>query len=166
MKDMNRMLDVICEEIEKIADKGLTTANLETAYKLIDMYKDLMTVESMEAGEGYSGGYDEYSGRRKRDSMGRYSGNDYNSRRGYSGRNGDWEARGSYGKGSDKYERYLDTKESYRANKTSDCKQRLMDTLEEYMQDFTDQMEQMARDSDCAEERTTIRKYINKLKAI
>ena len=35
----DKMLDVICEEIDKIADKGLTTGNLDTAFKLIDMYK-------------------------------------------------------------------------------------------------------------------------------
>lgn len=44
----DKMLEVICEEIDRIADKGLTTGNIETAYKLIDMYKDLKTVESME----------------------------------------------------------------------------------------------------------------------
>ena len=39
----DRMLEVICDEIDKIAEKGLTTGNLETAYKLIDMYKDSKT---------------------------------------------------------------------------------------------------------------------------
>ena len=155
--EMDRMLNVICDEIDKIADKGLTTANLETAYKLIDMYKDLKTVEGMEDG-GYSE-YDGYSARRKRDSRGRYSNSDGYSGKHYSGGRG-------YSRDGDKYERYLDTKESYRATKSSDCKQRLMDTLEDYMQDFTERMEQMARDSDCAEERTTIRKYIDKLKTI
>lgn len=167
MKDMTRMLDVICDEIEKIAEKGLTTSNLETAYKLIDMYKDLKTVEGMEGYEGYSGYDGEYSGRgRRRDSMGRYTSsyNDGYSGNRYSGRDG-WNDHGYSGRG-DKYARYLDQKESYRSNKSADCKQRLMDTLEDYMQDFTMQMEQLARDSDCAEERSTIRKYIDKLKTI
>ncbi len=52
------MCDVVTEEIMKIADKGLTTGNLETAYKLIDMLKDLKTVEAMEGGGGYSQRYD------------------------------------------------------------------------------------------------------------
>ena len=41
---------------------------------------------------------------------------------------------------------------------------RLMDTLEDYMDDFTKQMEEMMRDSDCAEERNTIKRYIDKIK--
>ena len=44
----DKMLEVVCEEIDKIAEKGLTTGNLDTAYKLIDMYKDLKTVEGMD----------------------------------------------------------------------------------------------------------------------
>lgn len=44
---MDRMIDILYSEISKIADKGLTTANIETAYKLIDMLKDLKTVEAM-----------------------------------------------------------------------------------------------------------------------
>ena len=44
----DKMLEVVCEEIDKIAEKGLTTGNLDTAYKLIDMYKDLRTVEGMD----------------------------------------------------------------------------------------------------------------------
>lgn len=70
-----KMMDVICEEIDKIAEKGLTTQNLETAYKLIDMYKDLKTVEGMDdwAEEEYSQARGRYA---KRDSMGRYARND------------------------------------------------------------------------------------------
>ena len=70
---MDRMLEVICDEIDKIAEKGLTTGNLETAYKLIDMYKDLKTVEGME--EYAEDDYSQARGRvrAKRDSMGRYS---------------------------------------------------------------------------------------------
>ena len=69
----DKMLDVICEEIDKIADKGLTTGNLDTAFKLIDMYKDLKTVEGMEEyddGNSYDDG--DYSERRYMDSKRMY----------------------------------------------------------------------------------------------
>ena len=62
------------------------------------------------------------------------------------------------------YDRYMDSKESYRANKSPECKQRLMDTLANYMDDFSQKMEEMLRDSDCAEERTTIKRYIDQFK--
>ena len=39
-----------------------------------------------------------------------------------------------------------------------------MDTLEDYMDDFSQKMEEMLRDSDCAEERTTIKRYLDKIK--
>lgn len=181
MKDMEKLCRVIEEELRKIADKGLNTGNLDTAYKLIDMYKDLRDADYREVKTEYyleeMGGYSQagyekdhslemydmgHSERRKRDRMGRYSSNDgydheSSFRRGYS--------RNSYADGiRTGYDRYMDSKQSYRSNKSPECKQRLMDTLENYMDDFTKQMEEMLRDSDCAEERTTIRRYIDKIK--
>ena len=85
MRDMERLCEIIEEELGKIADKGLNTGNLETAYKLIDMYKDMkntkywekkgeyyMTVlDEMRGGNSYSMAMDEdgHSMRRYRDSM-------------------------------------------------------------------------------------------------
>lgn len=188
MHDMNKMLDVICDEIRKIADKGLTTSNLETAYKLVDMYKDLKNTEYWcTKGEYYTAVLDEmqggYSEARKRDSMGRYSRADgrtmpdYDRDSSYRGRrSGEHYVRGHYsrndgysrdgGYSGDRYNEYMDSKASYRSSGSPECKQRLMDTLEEYMDDFSRQMEEMLRDSDCAEERTTIKRYLDKIKNI
>ena len=41
-----------------------------------------------------------------------------------------------------------------------------MSTLEDYMDDFSAQMEEMLRDADCREERETIKRYLDKIKAI
>ena len=78
-----KLMQNIREELDKIAEKGLNTGNLETAYKLIDMLKDMENVEYWKCKEGYynavldemegSRGQSDYSERRKRDSMGRYS---------------------------------------------------------------------------------------------
>lgn len=171
MDDLYRICARIKEEIDKIAEKGLNTSNLDTAYKLMDMYKDAKNIEyweakkehyeSMEGEYAHEGrGEDGYSARgRKRDSRGRYSrdGGGYARDGGYSYDQG----------GTESYDRYMDSKHAYRANGGGgDCKQRLMNTLDQYMDDFTRQMEEMLRDADCAEERETIKRYLGKLKTL
>lgn len=174
MQNMERMLNIVCDELDKIAEKGLNTGNLETAYKLIDMYKDLKDADYRTVKKEFyeqEMGIDGYSERyRKRDNKGRYSregriSSDYERDSSYS-RHGERYVRDNYSQnmGSESYGRYLDSKQSYRANKTVDCKQRLMNTLEDYMDDFSRQMQEMLRDSDCAEERETIKRYMDKIK--
>lgn len=182
MRDHKQLMSRICEELDRIAEKGLNTSNLDTAFKLVDMYKDLKNteywelkgeyymavLEEMQGGEysrdgGYSMDEDGYSQRRHRDSMGRYAhagdkrgmGYDRDSsyRRGYSRKDG-----------GDTYDHYMDVKQSYRSTKSPECKERLMDALDEHMDKFAKQMEEMLRDSDCAEERNTIRRYLDKIK--
>ena len=48
MKDMKKLCEVIEQELHKIAEKGLTTSNVDTAYKLVDMYKDLKNTDYWE----------------------------------------------------------------------------------------------------------------------
>lgn len=131
-------------ELKKISEKGLTSSNLDTTYKLIDMYKDCKTLEGMD--DGYSS--------RSRDSFGDYSSRRYGRR--YSG---DYD-------GDSSYNRYMDEKRRYRSNKSSDCKERMMDSLDEYMDSFTRKMEELADEADCAEEKQTIERYINKIKSV
>lgn len=177
MRNMDMLLTRICDELDKIAETGLKTGNLDTAYKLVDMYKDLKNTKYWETkAEYYMAELDEmaspadgYSERRHRDSLGRYSRSDgQNMERDYdrsSSYRFDGRARNTdYSRDSGStYNRYMDSKQSYRATKSQDCKQRLMDSLESHMENFAHQMEEMLRDSDCAEERATIRKYLDKL---
>lgn len=198
MEKMEKLCKIIEQELEKIAEKGLTTSNLETAYKLVDMYKDLKNtyywetkgeyyMAMMEDG-GYSqdGGYamnDDYSMRgRKRDRMGRYSRNDgmdyedgLSMARGGRGGRGGNRVRNQYsregysrdgGYSDAGYERYMDSKQSYRSEKSGDSKQRLMESLEDYMEDFTDKIKEMHRDADTPEERELIGKFMTKLQNI
>lgn len=185
MRDMDKtkLLSRICEELDRIAEKGLNTSNLDTAYKLVDMYKDLKNAEYWEQkGEYYmavleemqgvdysrDGGYsmdeDGYSQRRHRNNMGRYSRNDGMDHD--RSRDGRMARRGGYSQndGTDTYDRYMDQKQSYRSTKSPECKERLLDALTKHMDTFTQQMEDMLRDSDCADERATIRRYIDKIK--
>lgn len=187
MRDMEKLCNLICDELDKIAEKGLNTGNLETAYKLIDMYKDLKDADYRMIKKEYyeqEMGMDGYSEARRRDSMGRYSRADgrmmpdYDRDSSYRGRrSGDHYVRGHYSRSggyadgysgdySGNYDRYMDDKASYRSSKTPECKQRLLQSLEGYMDDFTRQMEEMARDSECQEEKETIMKYIRKLQNI
>ena len=140
----DKMLEIVCDEMDKIAEKGLTTGNLETAYKLVDMYKDLKTVEGMD--EYYDD--DEYSQARgrmraKRDSMGRYSrryddGNSYN----------------------DGERRYMDSKRIYRNDHSMASKQSMLADLDDFMADMHNKLKELKRDADTPEERETIDRYI------
>lgn len=182
MEKMEKLCRVIEQELEKIADKGLTTSNIDTAYKLIDMYKDLKNTDYwetkgeyydyvlMEMQGGYSENYpmmdDDYPLRgRKRDRMGRYSRDDgmrHDDRMRRGGRR-DYSMDG----GMDMmYNRYMDNKQSYRSDKSPDGKQRLMDSLEDYMEDFAEKIKEMHRDADTAEERELISKFLGKLQNI
>ena len=200
MEKMKKLCELIESELHKIAEKGLTTSNLETAYKLVDMYKDLKNTEYWETkGEYYDtvlmemqGGYsegnysmmeDDYAMRgRKRDRMGRYSRNDgmdyedgLSMARGGRGGRGSNRGRNQYsregysrdgGYSDAGYERYMDSKQSYRSEKSGDSKQRLMESLEDYMEEFTDKIKEMHRDADTPEERELIGKFMTKLQNI
>ncbi|MBO5831547.1 MAG: hypothetical protein J6R01_08080 [Alistipes sp.] len=184
-KDIKKMCSIVEEEIEKIAGKGLSTANIDVAYKLIDMYANLKTMEyhdfKREYYEEEMGGYNEggygddgsYGARRRRNSRGRYMADEYGARSGRGSQGGERGGiRGGYGNygaygADDTYGRYQASKQSYRAGgKSPECKERLVDTLEEYMEEFQAQMEEMLKDADCREERETINRYLSKIKSI
>ena len=192
MEKMKKFCELIEMELGKIADKGLTTSNLDTAYKLVDMYKDLKNTDYWETkGEYYDtvlmemqGGYshtdgrmmdDDYSMRgRKRDRMGRYSREDGMGGQSYA-RGGRRDNRGRYSRdggyamndgGYSMYDRYMDAKQSYRSNQSMDGKQKLMESLEDYMDDFTEKIKEMARDADSQDERDLINKFLSKMQNI
>lgn len=178
-----KLMQNIKDELDKIAEKGLNTGNLETAYKLIDMLKDMENVEYWKCKEEYysavqeqmEGGYSQagdYSQRRNRDSMGRYSRADgmmpdYDRGSSYA-RRGEHYVRGHYsranGAGNDSYSEYMDSKQSYRNGKSEDCKRRMLAALEEHMDALTEELGEMSKDADCREERETISRYIDKLR--
>jgi len=150
--DIQRLIEMLEEELNSIADKGITSGNMERTYKLIDMYKDLKTVEMADGGHSerrYANNYDRdssYAQKRSR-TTGRYMRDDGMMH-------------------SNAYDEYMDSKQRYRTNHSASCKQEVMDTLDAYMDDFTRRMEELAQDADCREERETIEKYIWKIKQI
>lgn len=163
---MEKLCRIIEDKLRDIAEKGLTTGNLETAYRLVDMYKDLKNTSYWNVkADYYSAVLNEmdsgYSQRgRKRNRYGRYSAENepHRDERHYSAT--------PESHHDDRYTRYMDSKHSYRSGRSTECKQRLMDTLEDYMEEFSEQMEEMLKDADCAEERETIKRYLSKIKGV
>lgn len=83
---MHELKEMLCDELEHIAEQGeLTAGSLDTIDKLTHSIKSITTIIAMEDA-GYSRDYvDKYNGAsyaRRRDSMGRYSRR--SGRRGYS----------------------------------------------------------------------------------
>ena len=70
MRDMYKLREMLCEELEGYDKRGnLSSGDLETVHKLTDTIKNIDKIELL-ADDG-----SEYShARRRRDSMGRYSG--------------------------------------------------------------------------------------------
>ena len=94
MNVMYKIQDMVEGELEIISKKPeMSSSDVETTYKLIDILKDITTIEAMQD-SGYSRDYyndmDMHYARNnsyKRDSMGRYTSRDSSYRDGYSGHN-------------------------------------------------------------------------------
>lgn len=170
MADMERLEERICDELDKIAEKGLTTSNLETAYKLIDMYKDLKTVDAMgEAGYSEAMSYDGDSMAR-RGRGGRYSRNDGMSNRQhyvrghYSRDDGSMMDDGMMNSRDYAEARYSQAKMDYRQSRAG--KQDVMESLNHKMQELRNELKEMSKDSDFPEERQQIDKYVQMLEKV
>lgn len=100
-QSMYRLRDMLCDELDKVAEQGeLTPGSLEVVDKLTHSIKSIDTIIAMDEagysndsrmydGGSYNSDYSYARGRRgnvRRDSMGRYSRDDYSGRRDYRGR--------------------------------------------------------------------------------
>ena len=79
---MHDLMEFVCNELKEIGKKAknsrLSMQEVQYADVLAHLKKDLLTAEAMEKGEEYS---HDYSYRRGRDSMGRYTSRDEGSYR-------------------------------------------------------------------------------------
>lgn len=156
------------KELEKIAEQGFTNSNLEIAYKLIDIVKDIKEIDEKEEGQ-----YDRYNG--YRDNRDRYIGDmDY--------RNGDYRPDGYRGsdyrgssypehRGNDRLNRNIDRikegadmywygRERYNAGGN---KEQMNDSLENMMYAVCSLIESGMEIAETPEEKEIIRKHIRKL---
>lgn len=158
MYDTYKMQEHICKELEKKAQNGLkSTQDLDTVWKLIDAYKNLLKIDMLQEASEYSedGGYSE---RRRRDSRGRYSreggGNSYDDgssyRRGYS-------REGGYSGYSEARDRYMDDKHSYRSTRSAESKRDMNVSLSDCMEKLKHELDEMEANADTREERDKIR---------
>lgn len=154
MYETYKMQEHICKELEKKAQGGLkSTQDLDTVWKLIDAYKNLLKIDMLQESGEYSHD-DGYSERRKRDSMGRYSresGTSYDDgssyRRGYGHDGGYSEAKGDY----------LEAKHSYRTTRSPDSKRDMNVSLQDCMEKLKHELDEMEANADTREEREKIR---------
>lgn len=158
MYDTYQMQEHICKELEKKAQSGIkSTSDLDTVWKLIDAYKNLLKIDMLQEASEYSH-EDGYSERRKRDSRGRYSRNDgryegdSSYRRDYS-RDGYSEAR----------EDYMEAKHSYRSTRSPDSKHDMNVSLHNCMNKLREELQEMMSNADTREERDKIREMIQEI---
>ena len=154
MYDTYQMQEHICKELEKKAQSGIkSTADLDTVWKLIDAYKNLLKIDMLQEAEEYSHD-DGYSERRRRDSRGRYSRNDGYDRGNSYGRDGGYsEARGDY----------MEAKHSYRSTRSPDSKRDMIASLDECKHRFREELQEMLSGADTREEREKIKEMIREI---
>lgn len=154
---MKELLKKVEKELEAIGDKGLSSSNLDTTYKLIDIYKDIKEAcyyEDMTKEDSY--------GARSRDSRGRYNENNYNR--------GDYDY--NYYPLNDREERYLeriregvrDYNEGRNRYRDGHSKDRMIDGVDMAMGALVNFVEYMMDYAETNQEKDVIRKHIEKLK--
>ena len=160
MYETYQMQEHICKELEKKAQSGLkSTQDLDTVWKLIDAYKNLLKIDMLQEASEYSHD-DGYSERRRRDSRGRYSreggGQSYEDGSSY---------RRGYGQGgySEARERYMEEKHSYRSTRSPESKREMNVSLHDCMTKLKDELQEMMSSADTREERDKIRDMIQEI---
>ena len=154
---MKELLKKVEKELEAIGDKGLSSSNLETTYKLIDIYKDIKEAcyyEDMVKGDSYDA--------RSRDSRGRYN-ETYYPHTDYTYNTHPL---------NEREERYLerirdgirDYNEGRNRYRDGDSKQRMIDGVDMAMGALANFVEYMMDYAETNQEKDVIRKYIDKMK--
>lgn len=164
---MDELLRIVKKELDKVGDKGLTSSNLDTTYKLIDIYKDIKEAECYDKKLKGGEDYDSYDAR-GRDSRGRYTEN-YNT---YDRQGGN----GSYNHYplSERDERYFtrmregmyDYNEGRQRYRDGNGKERMIDGIEMTMGAITNFVENLIDYAETTQEKEIIRKHLQKLKNV
>lgn len=110
MRVLDDMCDILEGELKQIAKKDdLTSQDLDNAYKMVDIVKDIETIKAMKHAEEESRGYSnryyndsyDYSQEYSRDYSRDYSGRDNYSRNSYARRGRDGDGDGRYNESRD-----------------------------------------------------------------
>ena len=157
MYDTYQMQEHLCKELEKKAQAGIkSTADLDTVWKLIDAYKNLLKIDMLQEAGEYS--HDGYSERRRRDSMGRYSRADGHYEGGSSYRGGAY--RDGYSGARDAY---MDAQHSYRSTRSPESKRDMTESLTECLGHMHGDLQEMLANASTREERDKIKEMIREI---
>lgn len=169
---MHKLRENAEKELKAIEEKGLTSSNLDNAYKLVEIMKGVDKIEMMKDGgeysrERYSRDSEDYSrdGDYSRDNYD--NGNSY--RRGRSERTGRYVHRPNYSRlsGEDTdMDRYRESKREYSNSRDDGAKNKMLDALEDFMSGVCGMMKQLTKDADCREEREVIQNWCRKIAEI
>lgn len=165
---MHKLRENAEKELKAIEEKGLTSSNLDNAYKLVEIIKGVDKIEMMQDGsysqEGYSRDMEDYSRERGGYSDDYDNGNSY--RRGRSERTGRYVHRPNYSRlsGDDTdMDRYREMKRQYSSARDGESKGKMLDALEDFMCSVSSMVKQICRDADCREEREIVKKYAREI---
>ena len=176
---MHKLRENAEKELKAIEEKGLTSSNLDNAYKLVEIMKGVDKIEMMQDGgysqESYSRDMEDYSreggygGGNSRD-RGGYSRDNYDNgnsyRRGRNQRTGEYMHRPNYSRlsGDDTdMDEYRNRKREYSNSRDEGSKGRMLDALEDFMCGVSSMVKQICRDADCREEREIVKKYAREI---
>lgn len=154
---MELLMKRVKKELETIADKGITSSNLETTNKLVDIYKDLKEVCAMEEGT-----FDARGGR-SRGADGRYKDGRYNDYDRYNHYPMDERTERHFMRMREGMEDYNEGKNRYR---DGGSETRMIDGIEMTMGAIVSFVEALVDYSETSQEKEIVRKYINKLKNV
>lgn len=148
---MDLLLKRVKKELDAIADKGITSSNLETTNKLVDIYKDIKEIECMGDGNG-----------------------DFN--RGRGGYNDKYyiERYNDHGSLDERSERYLNRMREgmndYNTGRSryrdGGSETRMIDGIEMTMGAVVNFVESLIDYAETSQEKEIVRKYVNKLKNV
>lgn len=169
---MHKLRENAEKELKAIEEKGLTSSNLDNAYKLVEIMKGVDKIEMMQDGDQYS--RDRYSRDGEDYSRdGGYSRDNYDNgnsyRRGRNQRTGEYMHRPNYSRlsGEDTdMDRYRESKREYSNSRDDGAKNKMLDALEDFMSGVCGMMKQLTKDADCREEREVIQNWCRKIAEI
>lgn len=152
---MDMLLRKVEKELDQIAEKGISSGNLEATYKLIDIYKDIKEACYYEKMSKDSEQYDNY-GARGRDSRGRYT--TWHDGGEYDERTGRYMARMNDGM---RY--YNEGRDRYRDGKSDE---KMEEGIEMTMGAIVNLVEFLVDHAETSKQKETVRKYVDKLKNV
>lgn len=181
MEEFKELKELIKKELKEVGTKGLSSSNLESTYKLADILKDLMEIESEEKEtmpQGGSYGMPRYVMEPMYGNQGGYGARGYNERGGYN--EGGYGARDGGGRGRsyngydermrDRIDRMIDGAEMYEYGRDryqhGGSREAMEEGLEKMMYAVCMLIETAMDAAQSPKEKEIIRKHIQKIRSI